>query len=1305
MSGHALADVLPLSPAQEGLLYHAQLDDGGPDAYVVQSRFHVEGEVDAAALRQAVDGLLARHQNLRACFRHRGLDRPVQVVPARVAVPWAEADLSGYGAAAQDAELERLMVADLARRFDVGRPPLLRCTLARRGPGQAELLLTVHHILLDGWSMPVLARELGELYAGRGAGLPAAPPYRAYLAWLGSLDFDAAARAWSAALAGAPPTVLAQRPPSADGPAAGPRRPATTELTLPQDLSDAVHRRARECGVTVSTVIRAAWGLVLARMTGTGDVVFGTVASCRPAELAGVEAMVGLLANLLPVRVRLRPGERVGELLGRLQQEQLSLLPHQNARLSDVRRLLHADELFDTVLAVQNYPRAGLAVTGTGLGLAEVRDGTHYPVTLSVITAGRLFLRLDCRPEQVSREAAAALVARFSRALELVADAPDAPADQLEILPEAERRSLLSFSGGTVSGGTVSGGTVLPQSGDTIPGQFAAWAARAPDAPAVVADGCELSYAELNARADELAGRLAAAGVRREIPVALLAPRSPELVVAQLAILKAGGCCVPLDPGQPEARLSSLARRAGARVLLADQQPGWIADDVPVVRITQAGPGRESAVPVPAPGPDTAAYLMYTSGSTGEPKGVILTHRNVTELAAEPRFRDGRRRRVLLHSPHTFDASLYELWATLLTGAAVVLAPAGAVQPGALEEVVHRHQVTDAWLTAELFRTVADLRPGALAGLTQVWTGGDVVAPDAVVRVLQRCPRTTVINGYGPTEATTFATCHEVPRPGSAEPVPVGRPLGGTRAYVLDARLRLAAAGTVGELYLSGTGLARGYAGEPGMTAGRFVAVPLAGEPGARMYRTGDLARWTAGGDLEFAGRADRQVKIRGHRAEPAEIEAVLERCPGVTRAVVSAQPGPGGGQRLVASLVLEPGTDLTAIRRHAGALLPAPLVPAGYVPVATLPLTRHGKVDRAALLASPYREPPARAPRTPLEKSLCGLFAEVLDVPAAGPDTDFFDAGGHSLLAMRLVAAVEALTRTRLPISAVLESPTPAALAERLDGPSAGAPLGRSRLLTLRAAGGRTPLFCLHEGLGLAWSYAVLLRYLPDRPLYALQSPALRGDGPGPASIEELADSYLAQIRAVQPTGPYLLLGASFGGLLAYQLAVALRQAGERLGLVALLDAIPHRVFDETGESLEPALVEQAALAAVLGDHAAALTAAGGRLSRAAVFPVVREGNGPLRGSDDRWLAILTDACARHIRMAHGYQPPRYDGTLTLFSARTAGLGAAEKAAAWRRTAAGVRCHELDCAHGHILRPSPAAEIISFLAPELEEL
>jgi thioesterase domain-containing protein/acyl carrier protein len=656
---------------------------------------------------------------------------------------------------------------------------------------------------------------------------------------------------------------------------------------------------------------------------------------------------------------------------------------------------------------------------------------------------------------------------------------------------------------------------------------------------------------------------------------------------------------------------------------------------------------------------------------------------------------------VLLHSPHTFDASLYELWATLLAGGVVVIAPPGPVEPGALEEIVRRHRVTDAWLTAELFRTVADLRPGALAGLTQVWTGGDVVPPEAVRRVLRSCPRTTVINGYGPTEVTTFATCHEVPRPGSAEPVPIGRPLGGTGAYVLDARLRLAPAGTTGELYLSGTGLARGYAGEPAMTAGRFVAVPLAGEPGARMYRTGDLARWTARG-LEFAGRADRQVKIRGHRAEPAEIEAVLERCPGVIRAVVSARPGPDGGQRLVASLVLEPGTDLTTIRRHAAALLPAPLVPAGYVPVGTLPLTGHGKVDRAALSAAPYREPPARAPRTPLEKSLCGVFAEVLDVPA-GPDTDFFDAGGHSLLAMRLVAAIEAATRTRLPISAVLECPTPAALAERLDG--AGPALGRSVLLTLRGAGDRAPLFCLHEGLGLAWSYAVLLRYLPDRPLYALQSPALAGGSPGPASIEELAEIYLAQIRAVQPSGPYLLLGASFGGLVAYQLAARLRQAGERLGLVALLDAVPHRAFTEPGESLDAGLVEQSALVAVLGDHAPGLAAAGGRLSRAAVFPAVRDGEGPLRGSDDRWLAILTDVCASHIRMALGYQPPRYDGTLTLFSARTEGISAAAKAAAWRQTAAGVRCHELDCAHGHILRPSPAAEIISFLAPELEEL
>lgn len=650
MSGR-LTDVLPLSPAQEGLLFHALY--GGGDAYVVQARFAVGGEPDRAGLRAAVERLLERHPGLRVCFRHKGLDRPVQLVPHRVRLPWTEVDPPS------EAELERLLEADLLRPFDVTRPPLVRATLVRG----RELVLTLHHLLVDGWSMPILARELAALYAG-GPEPPAAPPYRDYLAWLRDQDGERALRAWREALDGlAGPTLL--RP----GAGVASLRQEAVERELPDELSRAVRRRARAAGVTVNTLAQAAWGLVLARMTGRDDVVFGAVVSGRPPEVAGVESMVGLFVNTLPVRVRTGgPG-----LLRRLQDEQARLTPYHHVRLADVRR--GAGELFDTLLAFENYPRDGLTELD-GLRLTGVHDATHYPLTLTVVAGERLWLRLGHRPDLVSRAEAEAVLARFVRALEA------AEPDGADVLPPGEHRLLASW-----------GGTGREAAGGSVPERFAAQAARTPDAVAVEHGGHTLTYAELDARSDRVAARL---NLAPETPVALLMERSPELVVAQLAVLKAGGCYVPLDPGQPKARLAWLLADSGARLVLTrlDERAAGPEAGRGRVRVRGRVWGRVWG--------RSAAYVMYTSGSTGTPKGVVVTHANILGLAADRRF--SGHRRVLLHSPHTFDAATYELWVPLLNGGTVVVAPPGPLRP----DTVERAGLSAVWLTAELFRTLAD---------------------------------------------------------------------------------------------------------------------------------------------------------------------------------------------------------------------------------------------------------------------------------------------------------------------------------------------------------------------------------------------------------------------------------------------------------------------------------------------------------------------------------------------------------------------------------------------------------------------
>ncbi|MFF1319817.1 amino acid adenylation domain-containing protein [Streptomyces chartreusis] len=1262
--GGRIADVLPLSPAQEGLLFHALRDPERPDPYLVQARFRIAPGVTGEALRAGVAGLLERHPNLRACFRHEHMERPVQVIPRAVNLPWTEIDRTGHTRDEVAAELGRLMAEDRGVRFDPARPPLLRATLVRHDEG-AELLLTLHHILLDGWSLPLLARDLQTL-TDQGGELPPPVPFKQYLVWLKGQDHGRAESAWQAALAGLPrPAPLLQDDPDAPQ--------DTVDVELTPELTAAVTRRAAEAGVTVNTVAQTAWALVLARTTGAEDLVFGAVVSGRPHDLPGVERMVGLFINTLPVRIALRAGEGVDALLARVQSEQLRLAPYHHVRLSQVQRAAGAGELFDTVLAFENFPRAEGAAAA--VELVETRDATHYPVTIAVVAGERMLLRVGCR----GGIPAATVGARLVRAFEALTSAHDTPADRLDVLPWEERRRLLAQAEGP---------TRAPAGALSIPGRFAEQVARTPDAPAVESDGELLTYARLDAASDALAGRLREAGVRPGDTVALPLPRSVAMVVAQLAVLKAGGCCLPLDPAAPAVRLAALVGAAGAKVAVADRELQLPAE----TRVLGTNGSPESAVPPPiSVHPESAACVMYTSGSTGEPKGIVTPHRAVVELASDGRFAGGAHERVLLHSPHTFDAATYETWVPLLNGGTVVVAPPGPVTPDLLKRLLPEARVTGLWLTAELLRTVAEIAPEVLGGVREVWAGGDVLDPEAVRRVRERCPGTRVVNGYGPTETTVFATAHPVTGAiGSS--VPIGRPLDNSRTHVLDRLLRPVPAGAVGELYVAGSGLAHGYLNRPGRTAERFVADPY-GPPGTRMYRTGDLVRRLPGGELEFVGRSDDQVKVRGFRIEPGEVEAALAACPGVERAVVAARPGPGGGKRLVAYVV---GGDLDLVREHAARTLPAHLMPSAWARLDSVPLTGHGKVDRAALPEpgpERARSGHGRIARPGHEQRLCALFAQVLGVDAIGPDGDFFAHGGHSLLALRLTASIHAELGTRVSPATLFEAPTPAALAARLTA-------GRTEedayapLLTLRREGGLPPLFCLHPGLGLGWAYAALLPHLaPGRPVYALQTPVLHG-GQLPPSLGELAERCLPLIRAVRPRGPYLLLGRSFGGPLAHELAVRLRAAGEEVALVAVVDAMP-KPPEVARVPLEAAVVEQAALGNLLRNALPGVPAGPGPLDRAEVVARVHAHSALLADLDRPRIGALVGAMERYIEMARAWRPSPYDGRVTLFSAtRAAEATTGEKSAAWRACAAAVDVHELDCEHSDVLTPGPVGEI-----------
>ncbi|MFE6407019.1 amino acid adenylation domain-containing protein [Streptomyces sp. NPDC057837] len=1030
----ALTEIWPTTPTQSGILFHTMMAGASFDPYHIQLVFQMSGSVDPERMRRAGQALLERYPNLRAAFVDRADGEFAQVVPAAgVTLPWQYLDLTAVAEPERTETFERFLAADRAAHFDVDTPPLLRLALAVPEPGRAELVMTVHHVLSDGWSTPLLMRDLLLLYASHGdaTGLPGTRSYGDFLAWRAQQDQDEAARAWAAELDGVQePTLLAPRSEGGEG-------LDQIEFALSAGLSDALARRASELGVTVNTLVQAAWALLLGRLTGRQDLVFGATVSGRPPAVTDVESMVGMFINTLPVRVRYAPGDTLAEVVTRLQRHQAGLLEHHHHSLTEIQQALGLPTLFDTLVVFESYPvdREGIgAATEAADGIAftglRPTNGTHYPLALMAAADQHLEFLLQYRPGLFDRDTVQAYAGRFVRVLEQIEATPDLKVARLDVLEQAEHDRLTGRSAGTA----------VPTPDVTIPGLVEAQAERTPDETAVIAGDTSLTYRELTARADRLARELAGRGVGAESVVAVSLPRSADLVVALLAVLKAGGAYLPVDPRYPSHRLVPIFDEARPLLVLTDTAtvpvlPRHEAPDVllDTLDLTADAPG-----PARAPHPDQTAYVMYTSGSTGKPKGVAISHANVVNgvLRLAPRVGMAAGKRLLAGTSVNFDVSAFEIFTTLALGGVVDVVPDVLV-------LGERKDWSGSVISTvpSAFAELVD----EIAGRVQVETvvfAGEALPAALVERTRNAFPGVRVVNAYGQSEsfyATTFTVGDEPLDPtGSA---PVGTPLGNMRTYVLGPGLAPAPPGAVGELYVGGN-VGRGYHGRAALTAERFVPDPF-GPPGSRMYRTGDLARWNDTGQLEYLGRGDAQVKVRGFRVEPAEVEAALTAHPGVAQAVVVAREGRGGGsagRQLVGYVVPtgaapaaggDPaGPDARDLRAFVAERLPDFMVPSALVVLDRMPLTPNGKLDRAALPEPEYAATAYRAPRTSREETLAGLFAEVLHVDRVGIDDGFFELGGHSLLATRLISRARAEMGIEIPIRKIFDLPTVAALA-----------------------------------------------------------------------------------------------------------------------------------------------------------------------------------------------------------------------------------------------------------------------------------
>jgi len=1159
----------PLSFGQQQMWLLTQLIPDIP-VYNEGVTVHLPGQIDVDVLERSLNEVVRRHEAWRTSFPMVD-GQPVQVIHPSLPLSLPLIDLRHLSPDEREAEALRRATADARQPFDLAHGPMVRAMLMRLEDEEHRLYLTLHHIIFDGTSVyQVFLPELRTIYEAflqnQPSPLPALPIQYADFAmwqreWLQGKILTDQLTYWKQQLDGAP--AILELPTDRTRPQNPTYHGFVQSFSLPRQLSNDLKELSRREGVTLYVTLLAAFNTLLSRYTGQEDILVGTVSAGR--KQVEIQKLMGVFINTLVMRTNLTGNPGFRELLKRVQKVTLEAQDYQDVPFEYLVKELQPEReqgqnpLFQVLLLLEP-PMAALP-SGWTLSHMDVNTDTSK-FDLSLILDDRpegLLCRFEYSTDLFDAATITRMAGHWQQLLEGVVAAPEQHLAELPLLTEAERQQILVEWNATA--------TDYPRD-QSVHQLFEAQVERTPDAVALIFGEQQMAYGELNTRANQLAHRLRQLGVRREVMVGLCMDRSIEMVVGLLGILKAGGAYVPLDPSYPKERLAFMLQDTRAPVLLTHEQCADLlpAHEARVLRLDseweliarESGENLESETIA-----EDLAYVMYTSGSTGKPKGVEIMHRSINRLVFGVDYARLDSSQTILHmAPISFDASTLEVWGALLHGARCILFPERTPTPKSIGAVIQKYNVTTAWLTASLFNAVIDEAPEALLGLKQLLTGGEALSVTHIRRALEKVPETQLVNGYGPHESTTFASCYPIPKHLSenVRSIPIGRPIGNTQLYILDRHLNLVPIGVPGELHIGGAGLARGYLNRPELSTEKFIPNPFSDEPGARLYKTGDRVRYLPDGTIEFLGRFDHQFKLRGFRIEPGEIEVMLGQHPAVREVLVLARETERKEKRLVAYVVPQQGRDVTPseLRRFLKETMPEYMVPSDFVFLAVIPMTPNGKVDQRALpvptiVKSRIEEGFATALLT-VHHQLIQIWEDLLDVKPIGIKDNFFDLGGHSLLAARLVDKIEQVCGKKIPLSSLFAGPT----IEHLVNVMMGEQVARSRtpIVAVQAGGSLRPFFFLHgDWFGGGFYCLNLSRYLgSDQPFYVLEPYNFEGLLV-PPTFEEMATAHIESLRTVQAEGPYLLGGFCNGGLMAYEIARQLHAQGQEVDFLIMID------------------------------------------------------------------------------------------------------------------------------------------------------